>query len=378
MSEFTHRQRVMTTLQHQEPDRIPLDLMGQATMLLDKTYLRLRDFLGLSPIPPVRSGSTANYYDERILDILDIDFRRVFLPTHPQAGIKQNAEGGFSDAWGIGFKTEGIYVNVVNPPLAQATTIREIESYPWPEATQLYESQGLREQARQLFQNTDFAIVARNPLTYGLFDRACLMMGNARFMMTMAENPPLAHALLERILNIYIDIWSLFLEAVGDYVQMVEYGDDLGGQNNLLISPGMYRTYLKPREAQLFALMRRKAPNAAIFRHCDGSIIKIIPDFIEIGVDVLNPIQTSAKDMDAARLKEAFGNKLTFHGAIEKMDGDKETLVDEIKTKIAILSPGGGYIFSSCNHIIDVPPENILLMFETARKLGKYPETTPN
>ncbi len=375
MPEYSHRQRVLTALQHKQPDRVPLDLMGQATMLLDQTYLRLRDFLGLSPIPPARSGSTANYYDERILEILDIDFRRVMLPSHPQAKPKYEADGSFTDAWGIGFKTEGIYVNVVKPPLETASSVKEIETYPFPEAHTLYESQGLRDQAKQLFQNTDYAIVARNPLTYGLFDRACLMMGNAKFMMTMAENPPLAHALLERILNVYLDVWSLFLEAVGDYVHMVEYGDDLGGQNNLLISPAMYRTFLKPREARLFSLMRSKAPQAAIFRHCDGSILKIIPDFIEIGIDVLNPIQTSAKDMDAKNLKESFGNSLTFHGAIEKMDSDKETLYNEVKSKIEILAPGGGYIFSSCNHIIDVPPENILLMFNTAKELGRYPSS---
>ena len=372
MPEYTHRQRVLTALQHKQPDRIPLDLMGQATMLLDQAYIRLRDFLGLSPIPPARSGSTANYYDERILKILDIDFRRVMLPSHPAAKIRYESDGSFTDAWGIGFKTEGIYVNVINPPLANATSIKDIEKYPFPEAVKLYGSQGVHENARQLFQDTDYAIVARNPLTYGLFDRACLMMGNAKFMMTMIENPLIAHALLDRILTIYLDVWTMFLEAAGDYVNMVEYGDDLGGQNNLLISPTMYRNFLKPREARLFSLMRSKAPNAAIFRHCDGSIIKIIPDFIELGVDVLNPVQTSAKGMDPVFLKENFGNRLTFHGAIEKMDSDIETLRNEIKAKIEILSPGGSYIFSSCNHIINAPPENILLMFETAKVLGKY------
>lgn len=373
MSAFSHRQRVLTAIQHQEPDRIPMDLMGQATMLLDQTYLRLRDFLGLSPIPPARSGSTANYYDERILAFLDIDFRRVMLPSHPQAEPQYQADGSFLDAWGIGFKTEGMYVNVVHPPLANAVSVQEVETYPWPQADTLYHAQGLREHARQLFETTDYAIVARNPLTYGLFDRACLLMGNARFMMTMVENPPLAHALLERILTVYKDVWSLFLEAVGDFVHMVEYGDDLGGQNNLLISPAMYRTFLKPREAELFSLMRRKAPHAAIFRHCDGSIRKIIPDFIEIGIDVLNPVQTSAKDMDGKILKESFGAQLTFHGAIEKMDSDRDTLLTEVKEKIDTFAPGGGYIFSSCNHMINVPPENILLMFETARQYGKYP-----
>jgi len=373
MSELSHRQRFLTAIQHKEPDRIPLDLMGQATMLLDQTYLRLRDFLGLSPIPPVRSGSTANYYDERILNYLDIDFRRVMLPSRPQAKPKDQADGSFMDVWGIGFKKVGIYVNPIYHPLANAASVKDVQTYPWPKAITLYDVEGLREHARQLFDTTDYAIVARNPLTYGLFDRSCLLMGTAKFMMAMAKDPPIAHAILDCILSVYKDVWSLFLEAVGDFVHMVEYGDDLGGQHNLLISPDMYRIFLKPREVELFSLMRTKAPNAAIFRHCDGSIRKIIPDFIEIGVDVLNPVQTSAKDMDGKVLKESFGSQITFHGAIEKLDSDPDTLIAEVKEKIDIFAPGGGYIFSSCNHMIDVPPENILLMFETARQYGRYP-----
>lgn len=372
MTQYNHRQRVIATIQHQEADRIPLDLMGQATMLLDQTYFRLRDYLGLSPIPPARSGSTANYYDERILEILDVDFRRIMLKSKPQSEPIYHSDGSFIDAWGIGFKTEGIFVNVINSPLANVSTVKDIEMYPFPDAIKLFDTEGIHNHAKELFYKTDYAIVARNPVTYGLFDRACLLMGNANFMMTMASNPPLAHALLDRILEIYKNTWTLFLEEVGEFVQIVEYGDDIGGQTNLLISPAMYRTFLKPREAELFALIRNKAPNAAIFRHCDGSIAKIIPDFIEIGVDILNPVQTSAKGMEGKYLKETFGNQLTFHGAIEKMEEDAETLAAEVKSKITTFAPGGGYIFSSCNHMINVPPENVLLMFDIAREFGKY------
>jgi uroporphyrinogen decarboxylase len=112
------------------------------------------------------------------------------------------------------------------------------------------------------------------------------MMSNAEFMTAMGINPPLAHALLSRLLDIYKEVWGMFLDAVGSNVQMVEYGDDLGAQNNLLISPAMYQAFLKPREADLFALIHRKAPGASIFRHCVG--IPDIPDFIEVGVNVLD------------------------------------------------------------------------------------------
>ncbi len=374
MPKYTHRQRVLRALQHQEADRIPMDMMGHATMLLDNTYLRLRDHLGLAPIPPARSGSTANYYDERVLERFDIDFRRVMLKSHPQARPALLEDGSFVDLWGIRSKTDGQFVNVVDFPLHGADTVEEIDAYPWPEAESLFTTEGLAQDTSHRFAQSDYALVARNPLTFGLFDRACAMMGNAEFMTAMASNPPLAHALLNHLLEIYTGVWEMFLDAVGPYVQMVEYGDDLGAQNNLLISPAMYRHFLKPLEARLFALIHRKAPGAALFRHCDGSILKIIPDFIEVGVNVLNPVQTSARGMDGKALKESFGQSLTFHGAIERMEDAPEILLAEIKQRIGTFSRDGGYIFASCNHMIDVPPENIILMFESARELGKYPE----
>jgi uroporphyrinogen decarboxylase len=297
------------------------------------------------------------------------------LKSHPQARPVVLEDGSFVDSWGIRSKTDGQFVNVVEFPLQGVSTVEAIDAYPWPEAESLFSIEGLVQDTQHRFTESDYALVARNPLTFGLFDRACAMMGNAEFMTAMAINPPLAHALLSHLLEIYTDVWGMFLDAVGPYVQMVEYGDDLGAQNNLLISPAMYRTFLKPREAALFALIRQKAPGAAIFRHCDGSIIKIIPDFIEVGINVLNPVQTSARGMDGRVLKENFGQSLTFHGAMEHMEGEPEILLAEIKDRITTFSRGGGYIFASCNHMIDVPPENIILMFDTARELGKYAST---
>ena len=191
-------------------------------------------------------------------------------------------------------------------------------------------------------------------------------MGIAEFMMAMALQPEVVQAVIAHLLDIYKGIYSMFLEAVGPYVQMVEYGDDLGAQNNSLISPQMFDRFLAPAERELFALIREKAPQAVIFHHTDGSIFNLIPSLIDAGVDVLNPVQTSSKGMDGRLLKNTFGQRLTFHGAIEKLEGSVDVLVAEVKEKLEIFTPGGGYIFASCNHMIDVPPENILAMFATA------------
>ena len=374
MATSSHRERVMAAISHQELDRIPLDLMGNATMLLDATYLRLRDHLGLTPIPPVRSGTTANYYDERILEYFDIDFRRIFLKKNPQAKTIEQEEGTEIDAWGIGYQKAGLWVHATHSPLHGVTTVKEVEAFNWPTAEQMYSAEGLAEQAKQMYENTDYALVARNPLTYGFLDRACQLMEMDEFLMTLVTGPEVARAIIAHLLEIYKDIYRMFLDAVGPYVQMVEIGDDLRAQNNLLISPAMYREFIKPAEKELYILIHEKAPHAALFRHTDGAIFGIIPDLIEVGVNVLNPTQTSSRGMDGRQLKESYGRSITFHGAVEGIEGDVpvDRVVEEVKTRIDELAPGGGYILASCNHLIDVSPENIIAMFETAREYGRY------
>lgn len=372
MAVVSHRERVRTALRHQEPDRVPLDMMGNASMLLDRTYHRLREHLGLTPIPPIRTGTNANYYDERVLEYFDIDFRRIFLKSHPEAGSAINEDGTHTNVWGIRYREDGLYVHVLENPLHGATTVKEVEAYRWPKAQEMFTADGLAEEARRLFEETDYALVARNPLTQGFLDRACQLMGMTDFLTTMALAPDVAHCIIAHLLEIHMDVYAMFLDAVGPYVQMVETGDDLGMQEGLLISPRMYRDFIRPAESQLYALIHRKAPRAARFRHTDGAIYPLIPDLIEVGVDVLNPVQTSTKGMDARRLKRAFGRMLTFHGAVEKMECCVDELVSEVKERIDALAPGGGYVLASCNHMMDVSPENIVAIFETAHQYGRY------
>ena len=230
-----------------------------------------------------------------------------------------------------------------------------------------FNAQGLAEQARRLSQETDFALVARNPITYTFLDRSFMLIGMTQFLMLMVDNPSAADRLIAHLLDYNLGVYTLFLEAVGPYVQTVEVGDDLGSQQNLLISPAMYRRYIKPAEKVLYDRIHELAPKTFLVHHTDGNVFKVLPDLIEVGVNVLNPTQTSARDMDARHLKESFGKHLAFHGAIEGMEGSKDALVAEVKERIDTLGPGG-YVMASCNHMIDVPPENILAMFETARE----------
>ena len=364
---YTHRERVLAAFRHEQPDRVPMDLMGNASMLLDEPYLLLRDHLGLAPIPPVRAGQPASYYDERILEHFDIDFRRVFLPVHPEVDVVHHADGSFTDPWKIRYIREGPFVNSVENPLAGITTLAELEEYRWPRPQEMFASDGLRDAAKRLCEETDYAIVARNPLTQGFLDRACYLMGMGDFFVAIRLYPDLAQAIFDGILEVYRGVYAMFLEEVGPYVQMVETADDLGTSGSLMVSPKMYRQHIKPAEAALCAAIRERAPDAFIFRHCDGSVAPLLEDFIETGTDILNPVQTSLPGMDAAELKRQFGERLIFHGGVEGYEGPRDAVVEEVRRLIDAFAPGGGYVFASCNHIIEAPPENVVAMFETAR-----------
>ena len=373
MRKYSHRERVIAVFNHQKPDRMPMDLMGNACMLLDQTYLSLRDHLGLSPIPPVRTGTTANYYDERILEHLDIDFRRIFLKKNKQMKITPEADGSFTDVWGIQYRKIENLVNAISHPLSNAKTEKDIENYRWPRAEDMFTTEGLLQVAKQLFYETDYALVARNPLPAGFLEHACNLMGMSEFLITMISQTEMTKSIIAHLLEIYKDIYKLFLDAIGEYVHMVEISDDLGSQNNLIISPETYREFIKPAESDLYGMIHEKAPNAALFHHTDGAVFELIPDLIEVGVNVLNPVQTSSRGMDADLLKTEFGHKITFHGAIENLQKSKSMsdIISEVKNRIDILGKGGGYILAPCNHVMDVEPEKIVKMYETAKEYSQ-------
>jgi len=155
---------------------------------------------------------------------------------------------------------------------------------------------------------------------------------------------------------------------------MVEVSDDLGSQENLIISPEVYRQLIKPAQKELYQLIHEKAPNAAVFHHTDGAVFDIIPDLIEVGVNVLNPVQTSSKGMESSKIKQAYGGDIVFHGTIESINNraSKDAVIDEVKSRVESLSSGGGFIVAPCNHMMDVDPETIIAMYETAKSYGRY------
>lgn len=215
MTELSHRERVLLAFDHQEADRIPIDLLGNASMILDETYFRLKDYLGIEgDIAPIRKGTTANYCDVRIFDHFDIDFRRLFLRTTPASEFVTWDDGTFSDPWGIRWKRTGIYVNKMHSPLADASE-DEIANYKWPAPEQLWHTTGLAERAKNLYENCDYALVARNPVTLGFLDRGSALRGMEQFMLDLVMSPEIAHMIIQGTLRVYKRVYEMFLEAVG-------------------------------------------------------------------------------------------------------------------------------------------------------------------
>ena len=378
---LTHRERVQKALNHQEPDRVPIDLYFHAGMLTDRAYFALKEHLGIEgDIAPFRKGLGANYYDERILEAFDIDFRRVFFePEHELTPINDE-ESEFVDAWGTLYVSGPGYTHPAGPPLTEIDTIEGLRDYPWPKPEQFGKLERVKEQALHLYNATDYAIALRRPgIRGGLLDKGGDLRGMEQFMMDLALSPDYARTLMEILAEIYADTYEMVLKEAGPYVQIVEAQDDLGAQLQPLISPATWRDVLKPSQKHILDRIHKTAPQAKIVFHSDGNVYPLIPDLIEIGVDFLNPIQPSARLMDSFKLKAEFGDRLGFHGAMDVqtvLNRDAATVREDVRTRIRALGPGGGFILAPANHIQhDIPPENVVAMYAEAREFGQYPLT---
>jgi uroporphyrinogen decarboxylase len=263
-------------------------------------------------------------------------------------------------------------------PLAQLERLDELAHYPFPDPLDARRFEGMAERADAFMNRRQAAyVLGRN--SAGLFEIALWLRGFENFYCDMAANEPLAEALLDIILEIKMKYWERALELVGPNVLIVSEADDLASQDRCLISPTLYRRLLKPRHTRLFSFIKRQAQAPVkIFYHSCGAIVPLLPDLIEAGIDILNPVQVSASGMDTRELKKRFGRDLTFYGGgVDTQQvlprGSPRQVRDEVKRRLDDLAPGGGFIFSTVHNIqADVPPENLLAMWETLSAFGGY------
>ncbi|RME05452.1 MAG: hypothetical protein D6803_08895 [Anaerolineae bacterium] len=382
---MTPRERVLAAINHEEPDRVPIILgVSNATSIKMPTYQGIKKLLGIEAPdeylydwPELGTAKP----DEETMRRLHSDVRGV-TDLEPEHIRKRNREREphtpYIDSWGSGQVeiTPGHWFPGVHP-MAEASTIEEIENYPWPDMSDPTRIAHVREQARRLAEENQYAIMATPWLLFP-FERAHAMQGMDVFLLNMAANPDFAKALLRKILDLCKDLMGRFLAELGDNVDIIKIGDDLGTQSSLMISPKMYREFLKPLHAEFIQFIKERT-HAKVFFHTDGDVFPLIEDFIEIGVDILNPIQTSAGKMaNLPELKKRFGKNLVFCGAIDTHRilpyGTPEEVRQEVRRVIEILGPGGGYMVASVHTIMDdVPPENVLAMVDAVEEFGRYP-----
>ncbi|MGD2174385.1 MAG: uroporphyrinogen decarboxylase family protein, partial [Candidatus Brocadiaceae bacterium] len=310
---------------------------------------------------------------EEALQRLGVDTRYV-MPGSPQGWERHVAEDStgytYVDRWGIELrmpKEDGYYFDMVGHPL-DGLTVEDLDSYPWPDPQDPGLTEGLREQAQMLSEQTDYALVG-DPST-SLFERAWYLRGFQNFMIDLVTDESFATALLDRILELRMAGLESFLGEVGDYIHVIRLGDDLGQQGGPLIAPPLYRRLVKPRQRELIRFIKART-DAYVFYHTCGSVVEFVPDLIEIGVDILNPVQVSAKGMDPAQLKDRYGDRLCFWGGVDTQHvlphGTPEEVRQEARRRIEQLAAGGGYVLNAVHNIQpDVPPENVLAMYAAA------------
>jgi uroporphyrinogen decarboxylase len=385
---MTSRERVLAAVNHEEPDRVPIVLgVSNATGIKMQTYRALKELVGIDAPdeylyrwPELGTALV----DEATLERLHSDVRGV-LDLEPAWVLERNAtrepHSDYINSWGSGAVEIGPddwFPSVC--PMKDATTIGEIEDYPWPDMDDPTRVAHVATEAARLAEEDRYAIMATPWLLFPL-ERAFAMQSMETFLMNLAIRPEFAEALLWKIEEHCKTLMGHFLEALGDNVDIIKIGDDLGTQESLMMSPAMYRSILKPVHADYIRFIRERT-RAKVFFHTDGDVVPLIDDFVEMGIDILNPIQTSAGTMaNLEELKARWGDRLTFCGAIDTQRilprGTPEEVRDEVRRVIEILGPGGGYMVSSVHTVMnDVPAGNVLTMVDAVEEFGTYPIAT--
>lgn len=384
MTEMTPRQRVLTALDHREPDRVPVALGGGPYGLVDDVYLRLVDHLGLGePVPPFRSGHNISYMDDRVLEHLKIDTRYVWPGASPSAPVPVAGDPDtLVDGYGQPWKRALPYFYPARGILEDAGIDEIDERVTWPDPRDPRWTAGVRERARALREGTDCFIVARMVTSHGPYQTASNLRGAEQFLMDMAADERFAGGLVERISDSIAGLMERYVDAAGPYIDMIELpGDDYATQTGMAMSPAMFRAYFKPALRRLVDTARTRRSELKVMLHCDGALTPILPDLVEIGIDVVHPLEPLPA-MDLDRIKASYGDRLSFLGGIDiqrALPGTRAEVVEEVRRRIRQLAPGGGYILAPANHVQpDVPTENVVTLYEAAREYGRYPIRGPD
>lgn len=383
---YTSRDRVIAAIEHREPDRVPINI----NPVLD-FYLELKNYLGLDIDEEVKASSMFEVIPHpEVLSALGVDLTAVKLgspkggrPARP-AGAPIGGDMVFNE-WGVGLKRVeqpggGSYMEPVYHPLAEAT-LDDLKKYPWPDPSAPGRGEGAEAEAKRLYEDTDLAIVGR----FGgpIVETALYLMGFEAWLVRVAKDPEFVEALLDKITDIAMALDRVGMEATAKYLQIFKIsGDDFGMQTGPLYSPKTFRTLFLPHLRRRWQAAREYLdqvnPRVQILFHSCGGIRPLIADLLDIGLQILDPVQPRAHGMDSAELKREFGDRLTFHGGVDEQHvlpfGTEEEVAEEVCLRLRSFGPGGGYILAPSHYVqADTPPANIVAMCRAAQTYGQYP-----
>jgi uroporphyrinogen decarboxylase len=377
---MSRRERVLTALEHREPDRVPLSM----TITID-AYNNLKQYMAIQVDEKPKIGRWTDVPIHPVVaDKFGLDVLRVDMGS-PRKRPRSSDPNVVIDEWHVEWKIVhrpdgGYYYEMCKHPLADAT-LKDLEDFPWPDPNDEGLIDGVEARFRELRKNTDFAITTK--IGGAVFELATYMRGMQRWYTDLAENPDFAYALMARLADIQAQIDILGLKVVGQYVDILRLsGEDMGTQQRPLISVPMFRRLVRPHLQKVWSVAKeeltKRNPRGKIMLHSCGSVRPFMQDWADMGLDVLDPIQPRAKDMDTAAIKAQVGDRLSFHGGIDIQSvlpfGTTEEVRQEVRQRIKDLAPGGGYIVAPAHNVQgDVPPQNLVAMRDAVEEFGHYP-----
>jgi uroporphyrinogen decarboxylase len=383
---MTSRERILTALSHREPDRVPYDLgsLGPSGMSI-QAYRNLLKY--------IHSGERAEVGDmasqraklsEDFLQRFRVDTRSFRVRPHGAWSLKMQEEGGYSffyDEWAIGrklAKDRGMHFFIFHQPLSEVET-PDLPRFPWPDPLDPNRLAGVEKGVLAVRRQADPAFVLGSSFSSGLLQFGAQLEGHERFFTDLVLDPLRTEWLLDKLLQLKLSFYQNVLDRMGEWIDIVCEMDDFGHQHSLWVSVEMFRKLIKPRYVELFSFIKKRY-GKKILLHSDGAIYPLIPHIIEMGVEILNPIQLGARDMgDTRKLKKEFGNALTFWGGGVDIQhtlpfSTPQEVEDEVKRHIEDLAPGGGFVFAATQAIQpETPPENIIAMWNALQRYGIYP-----
>ncbi len=382
---MTSRERVLTALNHETPDRVPIDLGGNQTGIHKNAYRNLVRHLALAD--EVRIMDAVQQLaapSEAVLERFHVDTRYVhagaaadwkggIVPAQRDGRRWQDLTDEFGIRWSMP-EDAPFYMDITLHPLAQAQ-LSDLAGYPWPKGGDAGRFAGLRDRVLALKKNTPYAVVSG--ISGVVYEICWYLRGLEQWLCDLKTNPEFCEAMLDQTLKFWMDWFRVFLGEVGDVVDVIMIGDDLAGQKGPLFNPEIYRRMVKPRHKQLAQYIRSRT-KAKLWYHTCGGVMEYIPDLIDNGIQILNPVQLSAKNMDPIELKRRFGRQMVFWGGGCDAQhilptGTPAEVAANVRRNVTALMQGGGYVFNNCHNIQgEVPPENIIALYDTAYECGFY------